>query len=102
MLALRLARPTVVVDVNRVTGLDAISQHGGSLAVGALVRQRALERWAAERVPLLATALGHVGHAPIPPPSCPRCSCVSTARWWRAVRGGRVRSPPAIFFRARS
>lgn len=65
MLALRLARPTVVVDVNRVTGLDAISQHGGSLAVGALVRQRALERWAAERVPLLATALGHVGHAPI-------------------------------------
>jgi carbon-monoxide dehydrogenase medium subunit len=65
MLALRLARPAVVVDVNRVTGLDAISPHGSALAVGALVRQRALERWAAERVPLLATALGHVGHVPI-------------------------------------
>ena len=65
MLALRLARPTVVVDVNRVSGLDGIAQQGPALAVGALVRQRALERWAAERVPLLATALGHVGHAPI-------------------------------------
>jgi carbon-monoxide dehydrogenase medium subunit len=65
MLALRLARPSVVVDVNRVAGLDAITQDGATLRVGALVRQRALERWAAERAPLLTTALRHVGHAPI-------------------------------------
>jgi carbon-monoxide dehydrogenase medium subunit len=65
MLALRLARPALVVDVNRVAGLDAIAQAGSTLTVGALVRQRALERWSAERAPLLAAALGHVGHAPI-------------------------------------
>jgi carbon-monoxide dehydrogenase medium subunit len=65
MLALRLARPSVVVDVNRVSGLDAIAHSGATLSVGALVRQRALERWAHERAPLLTTALRHVGHAPI-------------------------------------
>lgn len=65
MLALRLARPSAVIDVNRVTGLDGVRQNGTTLSVGALVRQRALERWAAERAPLLTTALHHVGHAPI-------------------------------------
>ena len=65
MLALRLARPSVVVDVNRVSGLDAITRRGATLSVGALARQRALERWSAERAPLLAAALRHVGHAPI-------------------------------------
>jgi len=65
MLALRLARPSVVIDVNRVAGLDGVRQNGTALSVGALVRQRALERWAAERVPLLTAALRHVGHAAI-------------------------------------
>jgi carbon-monoxide dehydrogenase medium subunit len=65
MLALRLARPSVVVDVNRIAGLDAITQSGTRVAIGALVRQRALERWAGERAPLVTTALRHVGHAPI-------------------------------------
>ena len=65
MLALRLARPSVVIDVNRVTGLADITPSGTQVAVGALVRQGALERWAAERAPLLTTALRHVGHAPI-------------------------------------
>jgi aerobic carbon-monoxide dehydrogenase medium subunit len=65
MLALRLARPAAVIDVNRVAGLDGVSQRGATLSLGALVRQRALERWAADHAPLLATALGHVGHAPI-------------------------------------
>jgi carbon-monoxide dehydrogenase medium subunit len=59
MLALRLARPSVVIDVNRITGLDGVTQKGPSVSVGALVR------WATERAPLLTTALRHVGHAPI-------------------------------------
>jgi carbon-monoxide dehydrogenase medium subunit len=62
MLNLRLARPAAVVDVNRVAGLDALHEEGGALRVGALVRQRALERWAAGRVPVLAAALRLVGH----------------------------------------
>jgi carbon-monoxide dehydrogenase medium subunit len=65
MLALRLARPSVLIDVNRIGGLDAVQQSGATVSVGALVRQRALERWAGERAPLLAAALRHVGHAPI-------------------------------------
>jgi carbon-monoxide dehydrogenase medium subunit len=65
MLALRLARPSAVIDVNRVAGLDGVRQDGATLSVGALVRQRVLERWAASRAPLLTATLRHVGHAPI-------------------------------------
>jgi aerobic carbon-monoxide dehydrogenase medium subunit len=65
MLALRLARPAVLVDINRVRGLDAIREASGMLEVGALVRQRALERWAAERMPLLTAALRAVAHPAI-------------------------------------
>ena len=66
ILNLRLARPTVLVDLNRVAGLDAI-QLDGVLRVGAMVRQRALElsRLAREVCPLLPLALKHVGHIPI-------------------------------------
>jgi carbon-monoxide dehydrogenase medium subunit len=65
MLNLRLARPAVVIDINRVVGLDGLESGDGRLAVGALVRQRALEGWAGERAPLLAEALRHLGHAAI-------------------------------------
>jgi carbon-monoxide dehydrogenase medium subunit len=65
MLNFRLARPGVLVDVNRVAALDALSEDGGLLRLGALVRQRRLERWAADRAPLLAAALRLVGHPAI-------------------------------------
>ena len=65
MLALRLARPTMLVDVNRLPGLDGIREAAGTLEIGALVRQRALERWAAGRSPLFAAVLRHVAHPPI-------------------------------------
>jgi carbon-monoxide dehydrogenase medium subunit len=65
MLALRLARPTLLVDINRVPGLDGIREASGMLEVGALVRQRQLETWAAGRSPLFAHVLRHVAHPPI-------------------------------------
>jgi carbon-monoxide dehydrogenase medium subunit len=65
MLNFRLARPAILIDINRVGGLDGLAETGGALRIGALVRQRTLERWARDRAPLLATALGHVGHAAI-------------------------------------
>lgn len=65
MLNFRLARPAVVVDVNRVPGLDDLADADGTLRAGALVRQRRLERWAASRSPLLAAAMAHIGHAAI-------------------------------------
>jgi aerobic carbon-monoxide dehydrogenase medium subunit len=65
MLALRLARPSALVDINGCSDLDGLAESGGTLTVGALVRQRALEKWAAAHSPLLAQALGWVAHAPI-------------------------------------
>lgn len=65
MLNLRLARPALIVDINRVAGLDRLVTENGRLRVGALVRQRGLERWAAREVPLLAAGLRLVGHVAI-------------------------------------
>jgi len=64
MLNMRIARPTLLVDVNRVPGLDGIATENGHLRVGAMCRQRALERsaLARERCPLLASCLPFVGH----------------------------------------
>jgi len=56
---MRLVRPAVVVDLNHVDGLDAVSNETGSFSVQALVRQsdrRLLEHR------LLSEALPHVGH----------------------------------------
>jgi CO/xanthine dehydrogenase FAD-binding subunit len=66
LLALRLARPAVLVDVNRVAELDGING-GDGLRVGALTRHRVAERSAvilAEQ-PLVPEALRFVGHAAI-------------------------------------
>jgi CO/xanthine dehydrogenase FAD-binding subunit len=63
-LNMRLARPTVLVDLNRVPGLDVIDEENGDLRVGALVRQSAAERaeLVREQCPLLAESLPLVGH----------------------------------------
>jgi carbon-monoxide dehydrogenase medium subunit len=65
MLNFRLARPAMIVDINRVGGLDELAHRDGALTVGALVRQRRVEAWAREHAPLLAKALSLVGHAAI-------------------------------------
>lgn len=41
LMKMRLAKPSVLVDVNGVEGLDGM-EHGGELRIGALVRQQAL------------------------------------------------------------
>src|SRR5262249_59916063 len=58
MLNFRLARPAVLVDINRVAGLDGVTESSGALRVGALVRQRHLERTLDARFPLLTAGLG--------------------------------------------
>ncbi|MDX6469568.1 MAG: aerobic carbon-monoxide dehydrogenase medium subunit [Gaiellaceae bacterium] len=64
VLNMRLLRPTTVVDLGRVPGLDRIESRNGIVGVGALVTQRTLEESpvARERLPLVAEALPHVGH----------------------------------------
>ena len=60
----RLATPAVVVDINRVEGLDAIAVENGSVRIGALARQRAAELSDVVRTaaPLFAEAGTHVAH----------------------------------------
>ena len=65
MLNLRLARPAVLVDINRAAELDYLRETDGRVHIGAIRRQAVVERWARERLPLLATALKHVGHLAI-------------------------------------
>lgn len=65
MMALRLARPSALVDINRCRDLEGLAETGGALTVGALARQRDLERWAIPRSPLFREVLASVAHAPI-------------------------------------
>lgn len=67
VMALRLARPAVLVDVNRIPGLDGVRPAAGDardgVAVGALARHRELA--AQPHHPLLAEAARWIGHAAI-------------------------------------
>ena len=67
LMSFRLARPSVLIDINRVPELDGIREEDGVLHVGATTRQAALERWSAGRPAwgLLHAALGLVGHGAI-------------------------------------
>jgi len=63
----RLAQPGHLVDLRRVVGLDRITHDGDVLVIGAMVRQATAERSpeVALTAPLLAEALGQVGHLTI-------------------------------------
>ena len=67
LLNFRLARPAVIVDINRIADLAYIEQRNGTLEIGALTRHRAVERSAvvSEACPLLSEAIAHVGHVQI-------------------------------------
>jgi len=63
VLAMRLGRPAVLVDINAVSGLNELSLTDDALYLGATVRQRQVEQHqAAAAVPLLAMALPWIGH----------------------------------------
>jgi CO/xanthine dehydrogenase FAD-binding subunit len=67
LINMRLARPSVLIDLNRVRALDYIKTDNGTIRIGALTRQRAAERSpvVAARLPLLVEALRFVGHPQI-------------------------------------
>jgi 2-furoyl-CoA dehydrogenase FAD binding subunit len=64
MMNLRLADPSMLIDVARLPELDAIRDLGNRIEVGAAVTQAKLLAWPKlkEKLPLLAAALPHVGH----------------------------------------
>ncbi|HEV2254603.1 MAG TPA: xanthine dehydrogenase family protein subunit M [Streptosporangiaceae bacterium] len=67
LLALRLARPAVLIDINGVGGLSEVSATDGWVAIGAMTREYVAEesKTVADTVPLLAAALPLIGHEAI-------------------------------------
>ncbi|MBR1256351.1 FAD binding domain-containing protein [Bradyrhizobium sp. AUGA SZCCT0240] len=66
MLAMRLARPSKLVDVYRIQSLKGVKRENDAIVIGAGTRQVEVERSALARhdLPLLARALPWVGHPP--------------------------------------
>ncbi len=65
LMNLRLTRPRVVIDINCLSALDSISSgQNGGLTIGALTRQRAVERSKVvqDRNPLFAATMPLIGH----------------------------------------
>src|ERR1700733_11666388 len=65
MMAMRLARPTRLIDIARIAALRGIRDDGGAIVIGATTRQAEAEKSAfvARALPLLTKALPWVGHA---------------------------------------
>ncbi len=67
LLALRLARPAVLIDINGVGELSGVSATDGWVSIGAMTREYVAEesKTVADTVPLLAAALPLIGHEAI-------------------------------------
>jgi carbon-monoxide dehydrogenase medium subunit len=67
LLALRLARPAVIIDINGLGELSGVTVADGQVTIGAMTREYAAEEsdTVAETVPLLAAALPLIGHEAI-------------------------------------
>jgi CO/xanthine dehydrogenase FAD-binding subunit len=63
----RLAQPSLLVDLNRVRELDYVRREDGGLRLGAMTRQRTLERdpLVAELAPLLRETVPFIAHPQI-------------------------------------
>ena len=67
LLALRLARPAVLIDINGVAELSGVTAAGGSVTIGAMTREYVAEasKTIADTVPLVTAALPLIGHEAI-------------------------------------
>ena len=67
LLALRLARPEVLIDINRIDELSGVSAADGHVTIGAMTREYVAEEsgTVADTLPLLAAALPLIGHEAI-------------------------------------
>jgi CO/xanthine dehydrogenase FAD-binding subunit len=114
LLNLRLARPELIVDINRIEELDYTRVADGALRIGAMTRQTALERSEAvrEHWPLLHQAVLLVGHPQIrnrgtiggsvahadPAAELPAALTALGARFHlRSLRGERTLEAPELF-----
>jgi CO/xanthine dehydrogenase FAD-binding subunit len=114
LLNMRLVEPATLIDVNRVESLSYIRDTPTALHIGALTRQRQVERSAlvARHCPLLCDALQHVGYTPIrqrgtiggslahadPAAELPAVMTALEAQFvLRSQRGSRILTPAEFF-----
>lgn len=66
-LNMRLSAPSVLIDINAISGLDKIEERNGAVEIGALVRHVQAERsdLIARLAPLIARAMPYIGHPAI-------------------------------------
>lgn len=113
-MALRLAQPAHLVDINGVAGLDRLAVEAGELSIGACVRHTAFQRPVADG-PLgriLAIVVRHIAHYPIRTRGtfCGSIANADPASEWslvaatlgakmiaRSTRGSRTISEPGFF-----
>lgn len=64
MINFRLVKPAILIDINRIAGLDRIEKHGERLRIGATVRHRmtATDALVHRHIPILHDAMHHVAH----------------------------------------
>lgn len=67
MLNFRVVAPTVLIDINRVPGLDAIEEADNLVRIGSLVRYETVERseTIARHIPMLHNVMPHIAHAAV-------------------------------------
>jgi carbon-monoxide dehydrogenase medium subunit len=113
----RRVRPEMLIDLNRVAGLEGVSFKGGFLRIGAMTRQREIEYsdLVAKHAPLLAKAVKFVGNPAVrnrgtlggsiafaePRAELPACMVCLGATFRLASQGGERRIVAADFFRGR-
>ena len=67
LLTMRMAHPRHLIDLNHIAELAYLDERDGGIAIGAMTRHRTAERspLVRERCPLLAQAVGQIGHVQI-------------------------------------
>jgi len=67
MMNFRLARPEILIDINGIKELEYIKTEGDELVIGALTRERDIEKspLVIEQFPFLAKAISYIGHSAI-------------------------------------
>src|SRR5437762_13902136 len=65
LMAMRLARPTRLIDIARIPGLAYVRAEGDTIAIGATTRQSVVESdpLVRAKLPLLAKVMPYVGHS---------------------------------------
>jgi aerobic carbon-monoxide dehydrogenase medium subunit len=113
----RRVRPALLIDLNRIVGLDGIAVADKRIRIGAMTRQREIEfsELVATHTPLLSQAIKYVGSPATrnrgtlgssvafadPQAELPACMVCLDATFWLGSEVGRRPVPAADFFLAR-